>query len=179
MLDKVPRLPPDPVLGLEPHLLRASEVPLTAPILALGSPYHRVAAMPTGLAAWQTTTAQDDDHGVMTLRSMSGVILALFFFTVDSEAATAPVLQVPCLRVVELTGRHRTLRAALRTMVAFSRALHCRGVLLQADAVRAAGPEISEGLPSIGHAEGFQQEGRGWAHWLHSACRRWGEGSAP
>jgi hypothetical protein len=100
----------------------------------------------------------------MTLRSMSGVILALFCFSAGDEAAMAGMLRIPCLRVVEFTGGHRTLGATFRTMSAFGRALGCRGVLLPSEAARAAGPEVGEGLRRIGQAHGFRPAGAGWAY---------------
>lgn len=162
MLDKVPDLPPDPVLGLQPHLLRASELPLTAPILALGNLSDHFVAAPTQLATWLMAAGHEDDaRGIMTLRGMSGVILALFCFSVGGEAA---MLLIPCLRVIEFTGRHRTLGATFRTMSACCRAFGCHGVLLPTEAVRAAGPEVDEGLRRIGRAHGFRRVGEGWAY---------------
>ena len=167
MIEKAAALPADPILGVQPHLLALDEAPLAVPLLLALSTPDPTTDFHEHITDWICVGPQDGRHrGIMTLRSLDNVIVALFFFALRVEAGLAQLLHVPCLRVAEPTGRHAMLGAALRTIAALSDRLRCREALIGAEVTGAAWLENAAGLLRIGHAHGFAPRDGDWVRTL-------------
>jgi hypothetical protein len=167
MMEQAAALPADPILGVQPRLLTLGEAPLAVPLLlALSTPVPTT-DLHEHITDWLCVEPGEGRHrGIMTLRSLDNVIVALFFFALRVEAGLARLLHVPCLRVAEPTGRHALLGAALRTIVAVGDAMRCRETLIGAEATGVAWLENAAGLRRIGHAHGFAPRGADWVRTL-------------
>jgi hypothetical protein len=173
MIETAATLPPDPIIGLRPKLLAPGEAALAVPLLLALSKPTPTDDFHTYISDWLSIEPVDARRrGIMTLRNVDNVIVALFFFALAVESAMTRLLQVPCLRVAEPTGRHATLGSALRTIVLLGERLGCSEALLQAELAGAAWLENTAGLLQIGGAHGFEPRGDDWVRiLLHGGTR--------
>lgn len=163
MMDILAELPADPIVGLQPKLLRPSESALAVPLLgALPSPadgpdFHSF------ISGWSCNPESEGQHrGIMTLRNANDVVVSLFFFALRTESALNRLLHVSRLRAADATGRHATLAATLHTIATLGERMGCHEALLEAEKAGQAWYEMASALMHIGPAHGFEPRGHDW-----------------
>src|SRR5215213_9024190 len=95
MIARSADLPIDPATRLRPKLLATSDVRLAMPLLgAVASPADH-AENHNFISQWSSNHRRDAHPcGIMTLRNMNDVIVALFFFSLRTEAVIHRLLHV-------------------------------------------------------------------------------------
>lgn len=129
---------------------------------------------PESLANWQARVRGwlmcgclcRERRGIMTLRTRTGVLLAVFFFAARPVDRDLIRLVVPCLRYAEPAGGWRVLTAALQTIEALALRLDCDEIWIPGRTTGPHWPESKAGLPSI---KGSPTVGRGGPRWI--LCR--------
>lgn len=116
-------------------------------------------------------------RGIMTLRSPSGVISALFFHAVETDVAVPPVLHITFLRLIEPAGRYRGLGMVLTTIETIALEHRCAAFLLLTEPASTAWSGMTAGLEYLAPAWGLLRRSDGWFRPLHDArdgpnCRR-------
>jgi hypothetical protein len=145
--------------------------PLTRDEAALAYPLLlAVDGTPEPLAAWRSRVAlwlrrhdaERTRRGIMTLRTASGVIAALFFHAVPSGSGSPAVMTIRLLRAVEPAGRWHGLAATLRAAEDLALGQRCGGILVRAEEASSGWREICAGLDRVGRPAGYVRCGPDW-----------------
>ena len=131
--------------------LKTTETTLAYPLIVATS------KSPESLANWQARVRGwlmcgclcRERRGIMTLRTRTGVLLAVFFFAARPVDRDLIRLVVPCLRYAEPAGGWRVLAAALQTIEALALRLGCDEIWIPGRTTGPHWPEFKAGLPSI------------------------------